>query len=197
MKLQDVEGYTPITRQSINNIKCTRIISGEGSDKCNKYIQELAKEVLEISYDRIDGYRHDEVGILARIDGSYKSQPLYGYWNEEMETSVIDTVHNVEYNFMLDDNDDQSLIFIHNHPNNSLPSINDILSALGNDAIAIVVAIGNNGDTHYMSKESTNNEYYRKLSVNIQNKINRKVITCEYAYGKLIDNQNRFKITVK
>lgn len=39
MRLQDIDGYTPIVHKSIDNVKCTRIISGENSDKYNKYIQ--------------------------------------------------------------------------------------------------------------------------------------------------------------
>ena len=197
MKLQDITGYTPITQKNIDNVKCTRIISGEGSDKYNKYIQYLAKKVLLISAKRIDGHANDEVAILARLDGTYESQPIYGYWDEKAETSIINITHNIEYNYMLDENKEQSLVFVHNHPNNSNTSINDILSALGNDAIAIVVAVGNNGCIHYISKEDTDSNYYRRLSSNIQKKINRKDITCEDSYNKLINKQNKFRIIIR
>lgn len=75
MKLQDLENYTPITKSSIENVKCARVISGDGSKKYNKLIQSLAKEVLKISSTRTDGYQHDEVVLLARLDGHYISQP--------------------------------------------------------------------------------------------------------------------------
>lgn len=197
MKLHDIDGYTPITQRSIDNVKRTRIISGEGSDKYNKYIQFLAKKVLKISANRTDGHKNDEVGILARLDGTYESQPIYGYWDEQAETSIISVAQNIEYNFMLDENGDKSLIFVHNHPDNSRLSINDILSAFGSDAIGIVVAVGNNGDIHYMSKECNDDNHYRKLCNTIQSKINKCEITGEYSYNKLLNNQNKFKIILK
>lgn len=101
MKLQDIDGYTPITQMSINSVKCTRIISGEGSDKYNKYIQYIAKKVLTISANRIDGHRHDEVGILARLNGTYESQPIYGYWDEKAGTSIINIAHNIILNIII------------------------------------------------------------------------------------------------
>lgn len=196
MKLRDLEGYTHITQNSINSVKCARIISGDGSEKYNKYIQSLAKKVLTISASRTDGYKNDEVGILARLDGTYESQPIYGYWNEKARTSIISTHRNIEYNFMLNENDTQSLVFMHNHPNNSVVSINDMLSALGDDAIAAVVAVGNNRDIHYLLKECTYGDYCR-LGRDIQIKISRKDITYEYTYNKLINNQDKFKIRIK
>lgn len=119
MRLQDAAGYTPITQECMNRIKCTRIICGEGSDKYNKYIQELAKKVLQISANRTDGYKNDEVGILARLDGSYESQPIYGYWNEKYRTSIINVRSSVEYDFLTNESSDVSLVIIHNHTCNT------------------------------------------------------------------------------
>ena len=161
MKLQDIDGYTPITQKSINSVKCTRIVSGEGSDKYNKYIQYLAKKVLLISAKRTDEHQYDEVGILARLDGTYESQPIYGYWNEKAGTSIIDITHSIEYNYMLDENKEQSLVFAHNHPNNSELSINDVFSCLTAKEIKCTVAVGNNGCINYMIKTSYNFENIR------------------------------------
>lgn len=198
MKLQDIDGYTPITQKSIDNVKCTRIISGEGSDKYNKYIQYLAKKILMISAKRTDGHANDEVGILARLDGTYESQPIYGYWDEKAETSIINITHNIEYNYMLDEHyNTQSLVFVHNHPNNSNISLNDILSLLGNSAIAIVVAVGNSGDLHYASKENDNNTVYFKICNSIQTSLNAKKSTYNNIYKYIINNQNKYYLRLR
>lgn len=171
MRLQDIDGYTPITKDNINKVKCARIISGEGSDKYNKYIQYLAKEVLKVSANRTDGYKHDEVGILARLDGKYESQPIYGYWDEKLGTSIINTTANTEYNFILDENMyNQTLVFVHNHPNNSIVSINDLTQLVNNPEILAIIAVGNNGSIKYAIKTSNNISYYIKLSGLLNNK---------------------------
>jgi hypothetical protein len=56
MRLEESKGFTPITQKSIDSVKCTRIISGEKSEKYNKYIQRLAKRVLSISLNRNSVY---------------------------------------------------------------------------------------------------------------------------------------------
>lgn len=193
MRLQDVEGYTPITQQSIDGVKCTRIIYGEGSDKYNKYIQKLAKKVLEISYNRIDGYRHDEIGILARLDGSYESQPIYGYWDEDLETSVIDVIHNVEYNFLLDNSDEQSLVFIHNHPNNSEISINDAFECITEREIKCVVAVGNRGSLRYLIKTSKNFEDTRIKVI----KAFRFGKSKEEIYKSIVNNPIKYYVDIR
>ena len=190
MKLQNIAGYTPITQKSIDNVKCTRIISGEGSDKYNKYIQYLAKKVLLISANRTDGHAHDEVGILARLDGTYESQPIYGYWNEKAGTSIIDITHSIEYNYMLDENKEQSLVFVHNHPNNSELSINDVFSCLTAKEIKCTVAVGNNGCINYMIKTSYNFENIRlKIIKSIWHGTKKELI-----YNKIINNQEKYSI---
>lgn len=192
MRLQDIDGYTPIVHKSIDNVKCTRIISGENSDKYNKYIQYLAKKILMISAKRTDGYVNDEVGILARLDGTHESQPIYGYWNEKAETSIISIMHNIEYNYMLDENKEQSLVFVHNHPNNSEISINDAFSCLTAKAIKCTVAVGNNGCINYMIKTSSNFENIRlKIIKSISHGVKKEAI-----YNKIINSPEKYYIDI-
>lgn len=194
MKIQDIEGYTPITQKSIDNVKCTRIISGEGSDKYNKYIQYLAKKVLLISANRTDGHAHDEVGILARLDGTYESQPIYGYWNEKAGTSIIKTRQNIEYNFLLDNSETQSTIFVHNHPNNSIISINDAFELITTPEIKCIVAIGNNGNIHYVLKKSLD---FEVICNKIWKLIYKNKITKIEAYNKLFKNPDKYDLHVE
>lgn len=197
MKLQDTQGYTPITQKSINNVKCTRIISGEGSDKYNKYIQYLAKKVLTISANRTDGHKNDEVGILARLDGTYESQPIYGYWNEKAGTSIINLHNNVEYNFLTCDSSDTSLVLIHNHPCNTVLSLNDIILWLCEDTILTLVAICHNGDIHYASKTSSDFSKYKNIASKIASMITKGKINADDIYSKLISRQDEFKIEIR
>lgn len=196
MSLQNIKGYTPITRKSIESVKCTRIITGDGSEKYNKYIQYLAKKVLNISLTRTDGYINDEVGILARLDGTYESQPIYGYWNEDLQTSVIDSnkpdyIEAIEYNINRAD-----LVFVHNHPNNSIVSLSDLFTLLWSYNIKLIVAVSNNGSINYALKTSNNSKYYYKLYEAIINKINSKKISEQEAYNKLLSKQEVYNLKI-
>lgn len=123
---------------------------------------------------------------------------MYGYWDEKLRASAIRTWDNIEYNFMLDDNKSQTLVFVHNHPNNSLPSISDIFSLLAEYSIKAIVAVGNNGDTHYVVKTSQNDEGYTKLRKVIHKKLrDDKKFTLDYTYNKLLDQQDRYYLRIK
>ena len=190
MKLQDIEGYTEITQDSINSVKCTRILSGEGSERYNKYIQSLAKRVLLTSLNRLDGHKHDEVGILARLDGRQCSQLIMGCWNEQLATSVIPTTTNISYNNILDENMyTQTLVFVHNHPNNSGVSISDLSSLINNPEIRAIIAVGNNGHTKYAIKLRDDIEIYNSIS----NSIRKSKDSTKILYD-IINNPSKYYI---
>lgn len=197
MKLRDIENYTEITRKSIESVKCTRIITGKGSEKYNKYIQNLARRVLKESVTRTDGYKHDEVGILARLDGTFVSEPIYGYWDEEILTSVIDVSHNIEYNYILDESmNTQSCIFMHNHPNNSMPSINDIRTFISTSEMLIMAAVGNDGKVRYVLKTEDDLYYYIKLSRVIETKLSINRANIDGIYKKLMNNPDKYHLKI-
>ena len=197
MKLRDIENYTEITRKSIESVKCTRIITGKGSEKYNKYIQNLARRVLKESVARTDGYKHDEVGILARLDGKFTSEPIYGYWNEKLSTSVIDVSHNIEYNYILDESmNTQSCIFMHNHPNNSMPSINDIRTFISTSEMLIMAAVGNDGKVRYVLKTEDDLYYYIKLSRVIETKLSINRTNIDSIYKKLMNNPDKYHLKI-
>lgn len=197
MKLRDIENYTEITRKSIESVKCTRIITGKGSEKYNKYIQNLARRVLKESVTRTDGYKHDEVGILARLDGTFVSEPIYGYWDEELLTSVIDVSHNIEYNYILDESmNTQSCIFMHNHPNNSMPSINDIRTFISTSEMLIMAAVGNDGKVRYVLKTEDDLYYYIKLSRVIETKLSINRANIDSVYKKLMNNPDKYHLKI-
>lgn len=196
MKLRDIENYTEITRKSIESVKCTRIITEEGSEKYNKYIQNLARRVLKESATRTDGHKHDEVGILARLDGTFVSEPIYGYWDEKLLTSVID-INNENYIKAIDSNLGRTdIIFVHNHPNNSILSYSDIANLLYTFSIRAVIAVGNNGDINYALKTSRDNKYYWNLYQLIYKRIRSGSISTEMAYSKLLTEQKKYNLDI-
>lgn len=195
MKLQDLEGYTPITKQSINNVKCKSIFSGENSQRYNKYIQYLARKVLELSAKRTDGYQFDEVGIVADIKNESIKMILYGYWNEKTQVSEINTYRNYKYEDIMTMSKPQSLVFVHNHPNNSIISISDILTFLWNDPEQCSVIVGNNGDIHYVIK--TEKRRYSQLSVDINIKLRSKEITYNELYKVILENPSKFGLYIE
>lgn len=46
-----------------------------------------------------------------------------------------------------------SLIFIHNHPDNSFLSIQDIITLMSEDTMRATIAVSNNGTIHYAVKK--------------------------------------------
>jgi hypothetical protein len=196
LRLEESDGFTPITQKSINNVKCTRIISGENSEKYNKYIQSLAKEVLKISAERNDGHRHDEIVLAARVDGKYTSQPIFGYWDGTY-TSTIELSRNTEFQFMLDENDKNSLVLVHNHPSNTPLSIHDIMVLLGNEQIITIIAVGNNGEIRYAIKTSNNNAIYEQLLNKIYVNLNKGRYTLDQISDIILEKQDKYSLKIR
>lgn len=193
----------PITQASIDNVGLTHIITGKNSLSRNEYIRSLCRKVLEISMNRKDGNRYNEVGILARIDGSYETKPIYGYWNKKHTTCLIDTQYNVEYNYLLDESSNNSLIFVHNHPNNSSVSFNDIMNLFSGIQlqIAAVVAVSNNGNVSYVKRDSLAYKFYlttgEKIYKGMQNKsTNDRTIHINKLYKDMMDNPSKYKLSI-
>lgn len=194
MRLCDVDGYTTISKSTINNIPATRIFSAEQSMKYNIYIQKLIKEVLIASATRTDGFRYDEVGIIARLDGSYKSRPIYGYWNDVEKISSIKVNYNVEYDVLTNESDDQSLVFVHNHPDNTGISRHDASVLLEEAALKCVVAVGNSGGVHYIAKTS---DEFNKIRVKIVKASMADVEARFRIYDKIASNPEKYFIEIK
>jgi hypothetical protein len=196
LRLDESKGFTPITKTSIENVKCTRIISGENSEKYNKYLQYLAKEVLKYSVTRNDGHKHDEIVIAARIDGRYTSQPIAGYW-DGANASTIKLSRNIEFQFMLDENDKNSLVLVHNHPSNTPVSIHDIMVLLGSEQILTVLAVGNNGEVKYAIKTSNNSIIYDQLLNKIYVNLNKGKYTLDQIYDIIIEKQDKYNLKIR
>lgn len=188
-------GYTKITTETINRIPCKRIVVGRWSQSYNEYIQYLIKKVLYTSMVRKDE-PGNEVGILARIDGKYELNPIYGHLINGYPT--IDTLSDIDYMNVITHGEINKFIFVHNHPNNSVLSIGDIRNFMPVHVLNAVVAVGNNGVIHYISKVSTEYSYYEY----VMRLYNRYIISHyneeveEAAYRYLCNNRIRFKLNI-
>lgn len=194
MPLENDKDFTPITERAINSLKCTRVIAGEGSEKYNEHIRNIARRVLIESLHRQDGHPHDEVAILTRLNMTYTSQPIMGCWDDNAGTSLIFPHRSIEYNFMLDENLERTLVFVHNHPCNERLSLNDILLFLSTPQIIAMVAIGNNGIMRYIVKESQDDIHYTDLANNVHLQFISKRKTEKEIYEDLCNNQIKYKI---
>ena len=110
-------------------------------------------ETLKHSKNRVS-YRYGETGYVVRtdshliyipVDGNYESVELI---NGELVKALIK--QNISYG---------SLICIHNHPNNSDFSFNDIKNFLGQNVVSMLVAVGNTHNVFMIRKCYENNCY--------------------------------------
>ena len=146
------ESFYKITEQDILNIPNIHIFNAELDSK----IYSTCKHVLEISKNREDGYRYDEMALILNRD-TYDTVELAGY-NGRIDTTserYFDLVYNADYN---------SLLLIHSHPNNSEISYNDMVEMLMTDSIVGVIAVGNRGRISALIKESDDLRLYTKVS---------------------------------
>lgn len=121
-------------------------------EECEK-IKLLHKKLLEVAMKDNDS---NEVGFLVNlIDWSYK--PTFG------GERGITIRSNPEAKELLITAPTHSLIFLHNHPRNSVFSERDLNSFLTADSILMVTVVCNNGRSYYLVKtENYNTEYALK-----------------------------------
>ena len=188
--------YTKITDKTINNIPCFKIIRGRWSKRYNENIQNIIKMVLYLSMTRKDE-PGNEVGILARIDGRHTCKPIYGYCNKYNVPSISN--ENAEYQKTIEYGEINKYVFVHNHPNNSVLSINDIKNLLYTPQINTVIAVGNNGEIHYVQKTSKEYNIYEYVLRLYTRYIGKHF--CDdvekLSYAWLVENQCRLKLSIR
>lgn len=164
----------------------------------NKHIQNLSKEILSLSKKSNNNL---EVGILASLHDSFRTGPIKGYWDEKYNTSRIDVYDNDEYLSAILNKGTNSLVFVHNHPNNSKVSYNDIMNLITDVPVYIVVAVSNNGDVSFVFKNHNEEKYYKHMYMRLQEKIrnvDREQIL-EYIdklYENIMENPDRYGLTI-
>ena len=185
----------PISDTDIGRIPRARITN---DNSINTYIQDICKEVLNLAKNK---NKSTEIGILASLDKKYKSKPIFGYMDNKTGLCTIDTVHDEEYQDVIISFKYNSLIFIHNHPNNSKLSYNDLLNLITTPTIAIVVAVGNNGSISFAYRKSDNYSVYAKLYMQMQSKLYKvnkedRLKIQDQIYEEILNNPNKYGLVM-
>lgn len=185
----------PISDTDIGRIPRARITN---DNSINTYIQDICKEVLNLAKNK---NKSMEIGILASLDKKYKSKPIFGYMDNKTGLCTIDTVHDEEYQDVIISFKYNSLIFIHNHPNNSKLSYNDLLNLITTPTIAIVVAVGNNGSISFAYRKSDNYSVYVKIYMQMQSKLYKvnkedRLKIQDQIYEEILNNPNKYGLVM-
>lgn len=154
----------PISDTDIGRIPRARITN---DNSINTYIQDICKEVLNLAKNK---NKSTEIGILASLDKKYKSKPIFGYMDNKTGLCTIDTVHDEEYQDVIISFKYNSLIFIHNHPNNSTFSYNDVVNLTSTETLRAVIAVGNRHNLFIVTKEDE--ELVENFEIYVKNKAN-------------------------
>lgn len=185
----------PISDTDIGRIPRARITN---DNSINTYIQDICKEVLNLAKNK---NKSMEIGILASLDKKYKSKPIFGYMDNKTGLCTIDTVHDEEYQDVIISFKYNSLILIHNHPNNSKLSYNDLLNLITTPTIAIVVAVGNNGSISFAYRKSDNYSVYVKIYMQMQSKLYKvnkedRLKIQDQIYEEILNNPNKYGLVM-
>lgn len=141
---------------------------------------------------RNDGQRFDEVGYLLELVCPYNNtNAIYGVYDNNKQISSIHTQGNSEYEEFIQSHEDNQLIFMHNHPNNSDLSFGDIWNLVITDQLYAVTAVGNNGSVYSAYKDNTS---FNKIDIKIKfKKFYKKIMKM----GELDKNKMKIQLLDK
>lgn len=145
---------TPITDELINRLPKTKLF--DSNVFLNNELYKLHQKLLAYSKNKNNCC---EVGIL---------------WNYTINKYVIvkgtengiNLHENYSANLLLRDSYYNSLIFIHNHPKNSIFSFRDLHSFCNEDCIVAMTAVCNDGRIHILRKEEGFNSNAVEIAYN-------------------------------
>lgn len=140
-KIAERKGNKAVTQKSIDSVPVPNtFIDSEVNEKIAYY----AKEVLRKAMSNKD-FAYNEVGILFSILNDEIEETYLG----ELGKIRIDGTNFVD---IVSSRVLRDLIFIHNHPNNSCFSGNDIIGLCSCPSLVAVVAIGNTSNMYILLK---------------------------------------------
>lgn len=135
---------TKVTPRIIENIPYFKIpLYGDGTEDSDigRAIQAGHKELLKLVMN--NGSNCEFVILIDLVTGrSYVEQ------GEALHISLSEEMRQI-----LDQAEEKTFAVLHNHPNNSIFSFEDMGSFVGYDSIYILTAIGNNGDIYALTKQ--------------------------------------------
>lgn len=134
------------------------------TEKQNKIVQSLAKEVLRLSKENNDS---NEVAITCCLKNA---DILYGvaYGDEHSVNVLADTD---SYHIIMTEQH-VTVVMLHNHPSTQTFSIEDLLFLLFYANIKMLVLISNQGVLHYLLKDDNYDELAaKKFAISYATKI--------------------------
>lgn len=138
------------------------------TDIQNKILQDLARQVLIISKDKLNS---NEVAITTTIEGDgFSDKRAVVLGNEH----TIDLYSDPETSKMLHSPQGQTVVIIHNHPSTQTFSLDDLLMFLDTHSVVMMVVVTNQGTIHYIRKEKKyNHESARKFLLSVVRDVKR------------------------
>lgn len=134
----------PFSNDSIINIPKIDLFL---EDRINEKIRLGCQDVLKRSMSYSNNYRYGEMGLLIsildnsiyeRFSGTYECVPINGTSYKEIVTN----------------RNSSDLVFIHNHPNDSILSYADLYNLIHDKSMYGVIAIVNRHNIHIVFKEN-------------------------------------------
>lgn len=132
---------TPITNETISRIAVASLFDNDTSK--NERLYELHQILLTYAMQK---NRHREVGLLWNLLND-------SYILIKGSENGISLRENREASLLLNTPYDNSLVFLHNHPKNSIFSFMDLHSFCSYPSLAAITAICNDGRIHLLRKE--------------------------------------------
>lgn len=131
----------PISLDDINRVPCKRIFDNGG--KKDKLIQDIHKGILKFSMSRNN---NGEVGVLLSLLDFKVKYKMSG------DKTFIDSSSDTKYTNLVINSRNLSLMFLHNHPNNSGFSYADLKTFIMTPSIGVISVVCNNGCVHVLEK---------------------------------------------
>lgn len=148
----------------INVISNVPYISFPGfSEKECKEVQEQARNVLKISRNE-NNYK--EVAITYKRDNSTEKKDYYKILGDYTSVPIMADERTSKLINFSNNNHELVVISIHNHPNNSRFSINDLLVFTENPSIKLMEIVNKNGEVSFL---------FRPYELNLHNIVTRSI----------------------
>ena len=153
-------GCYPFSEMNIGNIPDITIFIEEN---INKKIKLGCQDVLRRSMNSSNKYRYGEMGLLISTLDNGVALRLRGTYHNV-------SVNNIDYVNIVNKRKTKDLIFIHNHPNNSTFSYNDVVNLTSTETLRAVIAVGNRHNLFIVTKEDE--ELVENFEIYVKNKAN-------------------------
>lgn len=141
--------------------------------------KEIQKQAKQIMYKSKFEYDYNEVAIVYNMNNNCEYFISSG---TKSEVAILSDERINEFIKQKNQQNELAVIILHNHPNNSLFSINDIMIFLTNPSVKILSVINKKGEIAFLNKSKFEN--YQKFVASIieesipdlRNRYNKRVL---------------------